>query len=110
MEYHDIRMAEQLKALAAQFLQRESNRTSLITVTSIDVQRRSNRATIFVTVLPADKEKAAVDFLKRMRGPFRDYVKDNARLRAIPTFDFELDKGEKNRQKIDEITIGDSLL
>ncbi len=98
-------MADQLKELAAQFLQRESNRTSLITVTSIDLHSRSNIANIFVTVLPADKEKAALDFLKRMRGPFRDYVKDNARLRAIPTFDFEIDKGEKNRQKIDELTI-----
>jgi ribosome-binding factor A len=103
-------MADQLKELAMKFLQRESNRTSLITVTSIDLHTRSNVAIIYFTVLPADKEKAALDFLKRMRGPFRDFVKDNARLRAIPTFDFEIDKGEKNRQKIDELTINDPSL
>lgn len=105
MTYHDERMRDQIKELAALFLQKESNRTSLITVTHVDVQARSNRAVVYVTVLPIDKEKAALDFLKRMRGPFREYVKEHARLRAIPTFDFEIDVGEKNRQKIDELTI-----
>lgn len=104
MAYHDEKTAELLKEMAMNFVQRESNRTSLVTVTSIHVEPRSNMTTIFVTVLPEDKEKAALDFLKRKRSEFRDYVKENARLRAIPTFDFEIDKGEKNRQKIDVLT------
>ena len=55
-------------------------------------------------MLPVDKEKAAYDFLKRMRSEFRTYLMGKARMRRIPFFDFEIDGGEKNRQKIDEIS------
>ena len=41
-------------------------------------------------------------FLKRKRSDFRDFVKDNARLARIPFFDFEIDKGEKNRRQVEE--------
>ncbi len=41
--------------------------------------------------------------MKRKRAEFREFFKGKARMRALPFFDFEIDKGEKNRQKIDEI-------
>ncbi|HEY9583438.1 MAG TPA: ribosome-binding factor A [Candidatus Paceibacterota bacterium] len=96
-------MRELIKTKAAEFLQRESNYTSMITVTDISVSEKSDRATIFFTVLPEEKEKAALDFVKRKRTEFREFFKKNSRLRSLPFFDFEIDKGEKNRQKIDEI-------
>ena len=52
----------------------------------------------------SDKEKAALDFLKRIRSEFRTHLMEKARMRRIPFFDFEIDYGEKNRQKIDEIS------
>ena len=92
-----------IKELSAQFLQRESNHLSLITVTDAMVSRDSKRMTIFFTVLPETKEKAALDFVKRKRSEFREYVKENSRMQRLPFFDFAIDAGEKNRQKIDEI-------
>ncbi len=99
----DQKLKDIIKAAAAEFLQRESNYVSLLTVTDISLSDKGNRATIFFTVLPEDKEKAALDFAKRKRAEFRDFFKGKARMRALPFFDFEIDKGEKNRQKIDEI-------
>ena len=49
-------------------------------------------------------EKAALDFLKRQRSAFREFAMEKSRMGRIPFFDFELDSGEKNRQKIDEIS------
>ncbi len=92
-----------IKEAAAEFLQRESNYISILTVTDVSLSDRGNRATIFFTVLPEDKEKGAIDFAKRKRAEFREFFKSKARMRALPFFDFEIDKGEKNRQKIDEI-------
>lgn len=74
----------------------------MITVTRVEAAERSNLVTIYFTVLPEDKEEAAIDFLKRNRSDFRAYVKYNARLMRIPFFDFAIDKGEKARQKIEE--------
>jgi ribosome-binding factor A len=101
-----LRFEEILRDLAARYLARESNRTSLITVTAVKTNDKETMATIFFTVLPENQENAALDFVKRQRSAFRDFVKDNGRLMRIPFFDFEIDKGEKSRQKIDRITSG----
>lgn len=99
----DQKLKDVIKKAAANFLQRESNYTSILTVTDISLSIKGNKATIFFTVLPETKEKGALDFVKRKRAEFREFFKSQARMRSLPFFDFEIDKGEKNRQKIDEI-------
>lgn len=105
MDVRREKLEELVRKLAAQFIQTESNRTSLITVTRTVVSEDQKHATIFVTVFPETGERAAIEFLKRKRSEFREYLKSHARARAIPTVDFEIDIGEKTRQKIDELGI-----
>jgi ribosome-binding factor A len=100
------RFEEILRDCAARFLSQESNRTSLITVTKVETNETSSNATIFFTVLPENQEQAALDFAKRQRSHFREFVKKNARLMRIPFFDFAVDHGEKSRQKIDGLMNG----
>ncbi|MEK7572287.1 MAG: ribosome-binding factor A [Patescibacteria group bacterium] len=97
------RVANFIKELSASFLGRENNRTSLITVTSCTISPDIKRATIFITVLPESKETSALEFTKRKRTELRDYLKKNMKTKIIPFIDFEIDRGEKNRQKIDEL-------
>ena len=97
------KVANLIKELGAQFLERENNRTSLITVTSCNTSPDLKRATLFITVLPDEKEKDALSFVKRRRSDLRDFLKKNIRIKVIPFIDIEIDKGEKNRQKIDEL-------
>lgn len=97
------KVANIIKELAAQFLGRENNRTSLITVTSANVSPDLKRATIFITVLPDSKEHDALEFAKRKRAELRDFLKKNIPIKVIPFVDIMIDKGEKNRQKIDEL-------
>ncbi|HRY62875.1 MAG TPA: ribosome-binding factor A, partial [Candidatus Paceibacterota bacterium] len=89
--------------LAAEFIEKNSNGKSMITVTAIDLSPDMKEAKVLFTVLPSSAEDAAEDFLKRQRSDFRDYVKKVWRMRTIPFFDFELDKGERHRQRIDEL-------
>ncbi len=100
----DGRMTDIIKSLAADFIERESNRTSLITVTRVELIDRGREARIFVTVLPDSMAETALEFLKRMRSDLRSYVTEKSRLFRIPRFDFILDVGEKNRQRIEEIS------
>lgn len=101
MSIRQEKVKELIKELAAQFLQNESNYTSLITVTNADVSPDLKRATIFVTIYPENNEESALNFLKRKRKDFKEFAKSKARMKSIPFFDFEIDKGEKNRQKIE---------
>ena len=103
-EFRDEKLRESLMHLAAEFVLLNSNRTSLITVTNLALKDYGRSATVLFTVLPATKEHDALDFLKRSRSDFREFVKLKLQVRLIPRFDFEIDLGEKNRQKIDELS------
>lgn len=103
MSERQEKMANLLKELSAQFLERESDNTSLITVTKAEVSPDFKKATIFITILPDNRESAAIAFAKRQRGELREYLKKNLTTKVVPFLEIELDKGEKNRQKIDEL-------
>lgn len=104
MEFHEEKTKEEIQHLASKFIESESNRNSLITVTSTHLTKDFKKAIIFVTVFPEKEEEKAVHFLKRQRSEFRHFVKKNSRIGRIPFFDFEIDKGEKSRQRIDELS------
>ncbi|HEX9608986.1 MAG TPA: ribosome-binding factor A [Candidatus Paceibacterota bacterium] len=98
-----VRIQDELKKHAATFLERESNRASLITVTSAELSPDFREATIFVSVFPTEREVQALDFIKRQERDFRLYLSEHARLQRAPSIRFELDLGEKNRRRIDEL-------
>ena len=103
MSERNEKVANYIKELTAEFLARENNKTSLITVTSATTSPDLKRATIYITVLPNSKEKPALDFVKRKRKELREFFKKNMSIKTIPFVDIAIDLGEKNRQKIDEL-------
>ncbi len=103
MNQKDEKMKEIIRELAAEYFQRESNGTSLITITAIELRSRNSRATILFTVMPENQEMAALDFMTRQLSSFREYVSEHARIMRTPFFDVALDRGEKNRQRIDQL-------
>jgi len=104
-ENRSERITRIIKTAAAEFMQRESNGASLITITDVRLSNDEKYVTILFTVLPENKEEVALEFAKRMRSEFRQYIKEHTKLGRIPTFDFQIDLGEKYRQKIDTIPL-----
>lgn len=103
------KMNKELRKIFADFIERESNKSSLVTVTRCDIAPNFKNATVFISVLPEDKEDQVVAFLERRKWDARDYVKKNLKTRIIPFVDFQIDYGEKNRQKIDQLLKNDNL-
>ena len=54
-EQRDEKLKDLIKEIAGEFMQRNSNYTSLITITDVSVADRGQRATILFTVLPPEK-------------------------------------------------------
>ena len=102
-EIKNQRAKELILRKASDFIQKESNGQSLITVTNSSTSGDQKRMTVYVSVMPEIKEKAVIDFLKRQRSEFKKYIRENTRLNIIPHFDFEIDMGEKSRQRVDEL-------
>ena len=104
MPHRTERLTEQLQHLAATFIQRESNSTSLITVTRCELSENQKCATIFISVFPTDNEKSAEEFVRRKRTEFVEYVHDNSKIGRLPMISFKIDLGEKTRQRLDELS------
>lgn len=95
------RAAEEVAKVAARFIERESNRTSLVTVTRAYLTSDFSQATIFVTVLPESRETAVLHFLTRQMGDLRREVSEELRLPKKPNFSVAIDRGEQNRQAVE---------
>lgn len=98
------KIKEALRHAAAAFLELESNKLALITVTNVRLAGKGREATIFFTVYPEEKQVAALEFAKRKRSEFREYLKGHTKMMRLPFIDFAIDLGEKNRQRIDELS------
>ena len=98
------RVESVIRELAAEYMARESNRQSLVTVTRASIADTGHTATVYITVLPDERETAALAFANRKRNDFWLFLKEHSRLKVLPTVRFALDKGEKNRQNLDTLS------
>ncbi len=103
-KFKDQKSISLISRFAAEYFSMESNQDSLITVTKTEIFNRGRRATIFFTALPIEKEGAALEFAKRRRQDFRQFVMSKKSFGFTPKIDFCLDEGEHNRQRIDELS------
>jgi ribosome-binding factor A len=99
----DTKIEEQIKEIVARFIERETNKTALITVSRVELFERGRKAMIYITVLPESGEESALNFLKRKRIDMKDAIKKGLRIRTIPFLDVSIDMGEKARRHIDEL-------
>lgn len=102
-DYRNEKIKNMIKELSAQYIETISGNTSMITITRTTISDDRKRATILISVLPKSKENAAYGFIKRNLGDLRKHISKNLKIRPIPFLDVEIDNGEKNRQKIDEL-------
>jgi len=98
------RQAEALRTAAAEFLAREANRNTLITVTRTQMSEDGKHAVIYITVFPESGEEAALKFANRNRGEMGQYLLTRTKGMRIPKFEFEIDLGDKNRRRMDELS------
>ena len=103
-KYRDEKSASLLSKFAAEYFCLESNSNSLITITKTDIFDKGRRALVFFTALPREKEGEALEFAKRRRNDFRQFVMAKKSFGFVPKMDFYIDFGEHNRQRIDELS------
>ena len=87
-QHKDEHLQSAVHAAAAEFINRESNRRSLITVTHVELRDRGKNARIFISVFPPEQTAAAIDFLSRQKDEFRTYLRQQIRSRTLPACSF----------------------
>ena len=90
--------------LAAKFGRDEASGASLMTITSVEVSPTGKEIKIYFTTLPENQEDTALKFLTRKTPEFKKYVRNESRIGLVPHIDFKIDYGERNRQRLDELS------
>lgn len=98
------RHAEAIRAAAAEFLAREANRTTLITVTRVELSENGRNATVLISVYPESGEEPALAFANRNRRELGRFLESKVKGMRIPHFEFAIDQGDKNRRRLDELS------
>jgi ribosome-binding factor A len=101
--HRDEKLSAAIQEVASKFINEESNRQSLVTVTRVAMEDKGKRATVFFTALPQHKEAQVLDFLSRKAGELRRILTDKKIVGFAPRISFAIDSGEHNRQRIDEL-------
>ncbi|MEK7599282.1 MAG: ribosome-binding factor A [Patescibacteria group bacterium] len=93
-----------IKKLAAEFIGRNIGLAGVvITVTRVEIKSGFGRIEIFISVWPENKEKEIAAELKESERDFYEYMLKNFKIKYMPSFSFEIDRGEKARLKVEEI-------
>ncbi len=85
------KLTSALEHVAAEYINRESNRRSLITVTRVHIDERNTTATIFVSIYPENQSAAALDFLGRSLPEFKEFIRTRIRSRVPGSIQFQHD-------------------
>lgn len=100
----DQRAISILLEAAGRYISREAGRDTMITPTRATFSKDRKNATIYVSVFPDGQDEHALAFLMRHKDLFRNELKKTTRFNRLPFIWFELDRGEKNRQHLDDIS------
>ena len=98
------KMNEILHRLAADFVLRESTPASLITITRVELNPSGKVADLYFTTLPDNQQDTALKFLDRKGSEFMMFVRKKSKIGIIPHLRWKIDYGERNRQRLDEIS------
>jgi ribosome-binding factor A len=91
-----------LRQLTAAYLAKKIN-SCLLTITRVETSNDLKSAKIFISIFPEDKEKETLKNLEEKTDELQRYVGSQIKMKFLPRLEFEIDKSEKSRQKIEEI-------
>lgn len=109
MSQRTQRIGDLIRAELAELIRRELRdpRVALATVNRVDVSGDLSHATVLVSALGADDQRAAaVEGLERARGFLRRELARRLSLRTTPELRFELDRGAEHSQRISDLLDG----
>jgi ribosome-binding factor A len=101
-----VRLADQIKVIVAEMLERriKDPRLGFVTITDVRLTGDSRDATVFYTVLGSDEEQASsTAALRSATGVIRAQVGKQLGLRFTPTLTFVADAVPENARQIDDL-------
>jgi ribosome-binding factor A len=91
-----------LRNIVSTFIKKRMDDRILVSIMRVEITNDLERANIFISVFPEEKEKEILNALKRLRTELREYLKTQLKT-FLPFISFEIDKQIKIERKINEL-------
>ena len=91
-----------LRRFVSSFLVKEKS-SAIVTITRIETSKDLKIAKIFISIFPESKETETIKLLKLKTGELHKFIGSRIKMKFLPHLEFEIDKGEKERQKIEKL-------
>jgi ribosome-binding factor A len=101
-----LKLADQIKVIVAEMLERriKDPRLGFVTITDVRLTGDSREATVFYTVMGSESDQASTAAaLASARGLIRSQVGKQLGMKFTPTIDFVLDAVPENARQIDDL-------
>ncbi|OGI62139.1 hypothetical protein A2645_00675 [Candidatus Nomurabacteria bacterium RIFCSPHIGHO2_01_FULL_39_9] len=103
---HQGRFESAIKELSALFIEKNTE-GALASVSSVDTISNPNKITVFITVLPEEKEEDIMKQLQEKTWTLRKFLGEQIKTRRVAEVEIALDPGRKTRLLIDQLSYND---
>lgn len=107
MTLRQEKINSELSKLIAKFIENQIDKNILVTVTHCLVSEDLKSANFYISIFPETKENSILEELNNQKKHLFSYLNKKMIVRNIPEINFKIDKGEKNRQRIDQLLKSD---
>ncbi len=103
MAFRQEKIASLIGKIAASFIKSRIGPGTVVSVTGVDVSNDLKKARVLISVFPENEEEEIFASLKKKEKELRDYAKPRLKMKFLPSFEIEMDRGERNRQRLEKI-------
>ena len=103
MSFRQEKLSAQLAKIIAEFLRNTFGASPLISVMNVLIADDLREARVRIAVFPEKDERNILIRLKKKRSELNRYLAAHMRIKYLPVVSFEIDRGEKNRKRVDEL-------
>lgn len=89
--------------IIAEFLRDTFGASSIISVIHVLIANGLREARVRIAVFPEKDEQGVLIRLKKKQSELNRFLATHTRMKYLPSIVFEIDRGEKNRRRIDEL-------
>ncbi len=107
MKYRQLRVGGLIQKELSELVEREIEIPlgTLVTITSVEVDKKYERALVMVSVIPAAATETAMSILEKARGYLFHLLLRRLNIKPMPDLMFRLDKGLENAANVERVLI-----
>lgn len=106
MNYRSLRVGELFRDEIGVLLEREVEIPgALLTLTTVEVDKKLEHAKVGVSVLPTEKADEALRALRAVQGKFQYLLMKKINIKPLPRIEFVLDRGPEHAAEIEKILL-----